>query len=119
VAIVYYIISWASFASSIDEQAEEIYKNVKCTICSGQSIAESNTDVAKYMRDFIKKELQAGKSTTEVEKLLIEKFGDDVLFSTPFNKNSYVLWFLPILLFIIGSIICFIYIRGYYRKKRW
>ncbi len=89
----------------------EIYKNLRCLVCQGQSIADSNSDFAQTIKLVIEDQIKEGKSEEEIYKFLISKYGDWVVFKPLFNKTNFLLWFLPYLFLILGAIIIFSLIK--------
>ena len=83
----------------------KITKNLRCLICQGQTIHESNSDFAESMKKYIKNELENGKTNDEVFSSLIEKYGQWIVYDPGISKNTLLLWALPLLLFLIGGAI--------------
>ena len=88
-----------------DEQTINITKNLRCLICQGQTIYESNSDFAESMKKYIKGELENGKSNEEIFSSLVEKYGQWIVYDPGISKNTILLWTLPLLLFLIGGVI--------------
>ena len=97
--------STATSASFSEEQTINITKNLRCLICQGQTIHESNSDFAESMKKYIKGELENGKTNDEVFSSLIEKYGQWIVYDPGISKNTLLLWALPLLLFLIGGAI--------------
>lgn len=89
----------------------EIYKNLRCLVCQGQSIADSNSDFAQTIKLVIEDQIKEGKSEKEIYKFLISKYGDWVVFKPLFNKTNFLLWFLPYLFLILGAMTIFFLIK--------
>ena len=88
-----------------EEQTINITKNLRCLICQGQTIHESNSDFAESMKKYIKSELENGKTNDEVFLSLIEKYGQWIVYDPGISRNTLLLWALPLLLFLIGGVI--------------
>ena len=88
-----------------EEQTINITKNLRCLICQGQTIHESNSDFAESMKKYIKGELESGKTKDEVFSSLIEKYGQWIVYDPGISRNTLLLWSLPLLLFLIGGVI--------------
>ncbi|MDI9638465.1 cytochrome c-type biogenesis CcmF C-terminal domain-containing protein [Geitlerinema splendidum] len=83
----------------------DIYKEVRCPVCAGQSITDSEMPEAIALRKFISEELEKGRSDEEIREELRQKFGNDILFRPPFNQKTIFLWgfpFVPFLLVLLG-----------------
>ena len=92
-------------SSFSEEQTIHITKNLRCLICQGQTIHESNSDFAESMKKYIKGELENGKTNDEVFSSLIEKYGQWIVYDPGISRNTLLLWALPLLLFLIGGVI--------------
>ena len=92
-------------SSFSEEQTVNITKNLRCLICQGQTIHESNSDFAESMKKYIKSELESGKTNDEVFSSLIEKYGQWIVYDPGISRNTLLLWALPLLLFLIGGVI--------------
>ena len=97
--------SFAVSSTSFEEQTINITKNLRCLICQGQTIHESNSDFAESMKKYIKSELENGKNKDEIFSSLVEKYGQWIVYDPGISKNTLLLWALPLLLFLIGGAI--------------
>ena len=97
--------NYAISSSFSEEQTINITKNLRCLICQGQTIHESNSDFAESMKKYIKGELEKGKTNDEVFSSLIEKYGQWIVYDPGISRNTLLLWALPLLLFLIGGVI--------------
>ena len=82
-------------------------KNLRCLICQGQSVYDSESDFANSVKQFIKNKIEDGSSEEQIYKNLKDQYGEWILYDPEFNKNTIFLWLLPILTFIIGGLIIF------------
>ena len=94
-----------SFAEKNDQLAIKISKNLRCVICQGQSIYDSQSDFAVSMKLLINKKIEQGLSEKEIYEFLKDKYGEWIVYDTGFNKNTFILWGLPVLLFFLGGAI--------------
>ena len=92
-----------------------IAKNLRCLICQGQSIYDSNSEFALSMRVYIKEQLNYGYSESQIYKMLVKKYGQWIVYDPGYSKKTFLLWFIPILFFLLGGAI--IYLRIYKSKK--
>ena len=110
ILIIFVLISFnikniAMASTFSEEQTINITKNLRCLICQGQTIHESNSDFAESMKKYIKGELENGKTNDEIFSSLIEKYGQWIVYDPGISKNTFLLWTLPLLLFLIGGAI--------------
>ncbi len=108
--IIFFLItinlkSIAISSTSFEEQTINITKNLRCLICQGQTIHESNSDFAESMKKYIKNELENGKTKDEIFSSLVQKYGQWIAYDPGISKNTLILWTLPLLLFLIGGAI--------------
>ena len=93
-----------SIAQDKDMQ-KKITKNLRCLICQGQSVYDSDSEFANSLKLLVEKKLDEGLNEKEIYGYLKDKYGEWILYDTEFNKNTYFLWLLPILMFLIGGAI--------------
>ena len=96
-------------AEKIDK--DKIFKNLRCLICQGQSVADSNSEFAQTIKLVVKDQIQEGKSEKEIYSFLIEKYGEWIVYKPPFNKVNLALWLFPYLVLVIGGLIIFLILK--------
>lgn len=94
----------ASIAQSLDDRVNEISGLLMCPVCQGQSVSESNSNLAQDMRQIIRKQLQEGKSKEEILSYFVSSYGESILASPPAKGVSWLLWILPGLAIIFGGL---------------
>ena len=85
----------------------KILKNIRCLICQGQSVYDSESEFASSIKLIVDRKINEGLKEKQIYQFLREKYGDWVIFDPKLNKNTYVLWLLPLLLFLVGGAIIF------------
>ena len=95
----------------------EIYKNIRCIVCQGQSIADSNSEFAQTIKLVVQDKIQEGNSKKEIYEFLRSKYGEWIVYEPKFNFNNFFLWFLPYLVLVIGAIIIFLMIKKEKNRK--
>jgi cytochrome c-type biogenesis protein CcmH len=95
----------------------EVYKNLRCLVCQGQSIADSNSDFAATVKLVVQDQFNKGKTEDEIYKFLINKYGEWIVYQPTFNKNNFLLWALPYAALIFGGFITFFLVRGAKNNK--
>ncbi len=83
----------------------KILKNIRCLICQGQSVYDSQSDFAISMKLVIDQKINEGLSESEIYDYLKDQYGQWISYDPEFNKKTFILWGLPILLFVIGGVI--------------
>jgi cytochrome c-type biogenesis protein CcmH len=83
----------------------KILKNIRCLICQGQSVYDSESEFASSIKLIVDRKINEGLKEKQIYQFLREKYGDWVIFDPQLNKNTYVLWLLPLLLFLVGGVL--------------
>ena len=116
ILIFYLCISFTQLKS--DEKNEilkiKVLKNIRCLICQGQSVYDSESDFASSIKLIVDRKVDEGFSEKEIYNYLREKYGEWIIYDPKLNKNTYILWLLPLLLFLLGGAI--IYKNVVYKK---
>ncbi len=86
---------------------DNISKNLRCLICQGQSVYDSQSDFAISMKLLIKKKIEEGNSEKQIYEYLKNQYGEWISYDTEINKKTYLLWLFPLFLFIFGGILIF------------
>ena len=109
------ILLSSNFLKADDVKTEnKIAKNLRCLICQGQSVYDSDSDFALSLKLMIKNKIKQGMSEEQIYSFLKMKYGEWILYDPVFNRNTYFLWLLPILIFLAGGAII---IKKFYNKK--
>ena len=84
-------------------KVDEISKNLRCLICQGQSVYDSQSEFALSVKTLILNKLESGNSEKDIYDFLKSKYGDWIVYEPEFNNYTLVLWILPLFLFIFGG----------------
>ena len=105
--ILFLIVSFSGLksAEANDVLKNKILKNIRCLICQGQSVYDSESEFASSIKLIVDRKINEGLKEKQIYQFLREKYGDWVIFDPQLNKNTYVLWLLPLLLFLVGGVI--------------
>jgi cytochrome c-type biogenesis protein CcmH len=85
-----------------EDRFQQLAEELRCLVCQNQSLADSHADLAGDMRREIYQKMQKGATNKEIIDFLVQRYGDFVLFRPPMQTNTYLLWFGPALLFLLG-----------------
>ena len=91
--------------NSNNELLNKISKNIRCLICQGQSVYDSQSDFAISMRLVIEKKLEEEFTEDQIYDYLKNQYGEWITYDPKFNKNSFFLWLFPIFIFGAGVLI--------------
>ena len=103
--IFLFIFSFNNLKANNEGINSKITKNLRCLICQGQSVYDSDSEFAISIKTLVDKKLKEGFSENQIYDFFKEKYGDWILYDPELNKNTYILWLLPILIFLIGGAI--------------
>tara|TARA_A100000164_G_C21876409_1_gene757817 strand:+ start:419 stop:790 length:372 start_codon:yes stop_codon:yes gene_type:complete len=109
ILFIFFFINTASYGN--ENLSNQILKNLRCLVCQGQTVQDSNSEFALIIKSVVKDKIKEGNNEKEIYNFLSEKYGDWILLNPPFNKNSYLLWFFPYLLFVLGVIFLFLLLK--------
>tara|TARA_B100000131_G_scaffold300497_1_gene321884 strand:- start:421 stop:795 length:375 start_codon:yes stop_codon:yes gene_type:complete len=98
------LISYSSVKAD-NSKVDEISKNLRCLICQGQSVYDSNSDFALSVKTLISQKLDAGNSEDDIYNFLKSKYGDWIVYEPEINKYTLLLWLMPLFLFIFGGLL--------------
>ena len=90
-----------------NEFKNKILKNIRCLICQGQSVYDSESDFASSIKLIVGKKIKEELSEEQIYEFLREKYGNWIIYDPKLNKNTYILWLLPLLIFLFGGAIIY------------
>lgn len=106
-------IEFYDFANSAQEQSyQELIKELRCVVCQGQNLAESNAPVAIELRKEIVASLGRGVAKDEIIAQLTERYGEMILYKPPMQSNTLILWLLPFLLLVFVAVLGWRFIKA-------
>ena len=107
--ILFFILSFQklSIANNISSEVDKISKNLRCLICQGQSVYDSQSDFALSMKILISKKIKEGKSEKQIYEYLKNQYGEWIVYDPEFNRKNLILWIFPLILFIFGGLLIY------------
>lgn len=97
---------------ALEARAREISRNLRCLVCQGEDIDESNATLAGDIRRLVRERLAAGDSDAAVLNFIHDRYGDYVLMTPPFRPGTWLLWLAPLAALSLGGAVAFRYIRA-------
>ncbi len=94
-----------SYANEINTKVDQITKNLRCLICQGQSVYDSQSDFATSMKLVVKNKIDEGKEEEEIYDYLKKKYGEWIVYEPELNQNTFLLWSIPLILFAFGGLL--------------
>ena len=104
--IIFFLFG-SAHADEVQDRTNSITKNLRCLVCEGQSVYESNSDFAKDIKIFVSKKIKENKTNEDIYNFLTSKYGDEILLNPDFSKKSFFLWLAPLFFFVIGAFFIF------------
>ena len=115
--IIFFVFTFQISKALENDLSTKITKNLRCLICQGQSVYDSDSEFANSVKILVSQKLDQGLTEKEIYIYLKNKFGQWILYEPEFKKNTYFLWLLPILMFLLGGAIIYkLFICQLYQK---
>ncbi|MGF1628943.1 MAG: cytochrome c-type biogenesis protein [Kiloniellaceae bacterium] len=96
----------------LEQRARDLSAEIRCVVCQNESIDSSNAEIAREVRLLVRERLVAGDSDQQVFDYLVARYGDFVLLRPPMKPTTYLLWFGPFVVLLLGVVAVFVYFRG-------
>ena len=103
----FFILQKNLIANDNSKLINKISKNLRCLICQGQSIYDSQSDFAISMKLLIKKKIEEGDSEKKIYQYLKNQYGEWIVYDPELNKKTIFLWLFPLILFVFGGLLIF------------
>ena len=114
--ILFFLTISQTFYSKDVIDENKIHKNLRCLVCQGQSISDSNSEFAITVKMVVKDLIKQGKTEEEIYSFLSDKYGDWILYNPKFNPGNFLLWILPYSVLVLGALIIAFLIRKSSKK---
>ena len=105
IIIFFYLFFLELSAAEINNLESKIFKNLRCIVCQGQSIAESNSDFAQTIKIVVRDKIDKGDNEKEIYEFLAEKYGEWIIYKPKFNYINSLLWFSPYIVLVFGGLL--------------
>jgi len=96
---------------ALEQRARALSAEIRCVVCQNESIDSSNAEIAREVRLLVRERLLAGDSDQEVLDYLVARYGDFVLLRPPMKPQTYLLWYGPFVVLLLGALGVFVYFR--------
>ena len=107
IIVSFFILQKNLIANDNSILINKISKNLRCLICQGQSIYDSQSDFAISMKLLIKKKIEEGNSEKKIYQYLKDQYGEWIVYDPELNKKTIFLWLFPLILFAFGGLLIF------------
>ena len=102
---------------ALEERARALSAELRCLVCQNQSIDDSNAGLARDLRLLVRERLVAGDSDAEVQKFLVDRYGDFVLLRPPVKPATYALWYSPAAILFAAILFLAAYFRRHTKRE--
>ena len=109
--LIFIFFSKFTFATEKTVDPNQIHKNLRCLVCQGQSISDSNSDFAQTIKLVVEDLIDEGKTEEEIYSFMSDKYGDWIVFKPQFNIQNSLLWILPYIVLIFGGFFIFSFLK--------
>jgi cytochrome c-type biogenesis protein CcmH len=96
---------------ALEARARALSRELRCIVCQNESIDDSNAPLARDIRVLLRERLAAGDSDTQARAFLVVRYGDFVLLRPPIRADTYLLWFGPFALLLLGGGVAYVALR--------
>jgi cytochrome c-type biogenesis protein CcmH len=97
-----------------ERQAKALMETIRCLVCQGQSIADSDAEMAGDMRSMIRRRIRAGETPGQIRDWLVSRYGNWVTYDPPLEPVTWPLWAAPVLLVLAGLFLA----RNRFKRRR-
>ncbi|MCC5995626.1 MAG: cytochrome c-type biogenesis protein CcmH [Oceanicaulis sp.] len=94
-----------------EARAQAMMREVRCMVCAGESVMDSNAPMAQDMRRYIREQVAEGRSDADLRQAMVERFGHEVLMRPAFEARTAPLWIAPLVLLLLGGALFFTAMR--------
>tara|TARA_B100001059_G_C17776423_1_gene551535 strand:- start:593 stop:958 length:366 start_codon:yes stop_codon:yes gene_type:complete len=105
--VILFVFNFNLSNAQDEDLQSKITKNLRCLICQGQSVYDSDSEFANSLKILVEQKLNEGLTEKQIYDFLKGKYGEWILYNPEFAKNTYFLWLLPIFMFILGGVFIF------------
>ena len=105
--IILIVVSQNILASEKQIDPKEIQKNLRCLVCQGQSISDSNSDFAQTIKMVVDDLINEGLTEDEIYSFMSDKYGEWIVFKPQLNSQNSLLWILPYIALFFGGFLIF------------
>ncbi|MEO0546372.1 MAG: cytochrome c-type biogenesis protein [Pseudomonadota bacterium] len=104
-ALVLALLVQPPTALADDARTKALFHELRCVVCQNQSIAESDADVAKDLREIVREQIGAGKTDSQIKTFLVDRYGEFILLKPVLSWHTALLWLAPGLFLIFAFLL--------------
>jgi cytochrome c-type biogenesis protein CcmH len=108
-----FMILTAARNQTLDQRVHDVASQLKCPVCQGESVADSPSTISQQMRAVIREQLQSGRSEQQVIQYFVDRYGEQIVWSPPWQGFTLLVWLVPIALLLAGALLLFTVLRDW------
>jgi len=111
-------LAWApsARADALDDQVRAISKELRCPVCAGETVADSNAAVSVQMRGVIRQKLEAGETADQIKAYFVARYGPEILLTPQTSGFTLGVWIMPVVALLVGLGVVFAVLRSWSRR---
>src|SRR6266436_6726082 len=113
-----FMILTAARNETLDQRVHDVASQLKCPVCQGESVADSPSTISQQMRAVIRQQLQSGRSEQQVVQYFVDRYGQQIVWSPPWQGFTLLTWLVPITLLLGGAVLLLMVLRDWYTAPR-
>jgi cytochrome c-type biogenesis protein CcmH len=102
-------------ADELDDRVRAIARELRCIVCQGETVADSNAQLSVQMRALIREKLEAGESREQILDYFVARYGERILATPPRRGFALGVWLAPVVALLVGLAIVGVVLRGWRR----
>ena len=103
-------------ADALDDRVREVARGLRCPVCSGETVADSNAPISVQMRGIIREKLEAGESRDQIDAYFVSRYGPEILLTPQASGFTLGVWVMPIVALVVGFLIVLAVLRSWSRR---
>lgn len=104
-------VATANAEDMYSQRTIKLAREIHCPICAGESVADSQTELARQIRGIIEEKVQAGESDQEIKDYFVARYGESILFDPPKSGFRLGLWWMPLIVVGVGALVVVSFVR--------
>ena len=97
--------------STLEARARHLQRQLRCLVCQGESVDESNSDFSADIRHLVRQQIADGKSDQQIQDFLVARYGDFILMKPPVQPDTWLLWLAPFLVLGAGGAVAWVTVK--------
>lgn len=99
------VVQTTTVLANDDQRTKDLFHELRCVVCQNQSIAESDADVAKDLREIVREQIGAGQTDAQIKGFLVDRYGEFILLKPVWSWHTALLWLTPGLFLIFAFLL--------------